>query len=44
MHYAAANGHEDVITVLLSNKAEINFARKRGVLYQNLYDPSSYCS
>lgn len=31
MHYAAANGHEDVITVLLSFKAEIDYSRKKGV-------------
>lgn len=32
MHYAAAYGHEDVIKVLLTFNAEINYARKKGVL------------
>lgn len=32
MHYAAAYGHEDVIKTLLSFNAEINYARKKGVL------------
>lgn len=45
MHYAAANGHEDVITVLLSFKAEIDYSRKKGVFFLIfLYDSSSYCS